>query len=424
MRDWLSAAATALVLITVYSASPSSALSALTSDDWKHLAYELADVTLSPELADEHFTYEQSVLKEGDYWVAPSSVTASDFSWPGGGGRSPSPGIYYDFLQQGHLPLSSNVAAVLGVKPAKLPDWTVLTRKERLQLFSTFNAPEHWLNSTPERPPLHLTLACQMAQHDMDKVDVLDQLLEAAFGDPETSYKLWIDQSAHHDWKSRFAKRYLRFILNYETLSFFEPWHEELSPGNGYIRAITGEKARKAIVAALKAMPDSLLMQRLKLSPAQVVNADRQEYVGTFGYGYSPFDGDSLAQLVKGSIATGQIWRWCRPYYFRVYGENRLIAEGIALAPEADATATYRLRVFHGHSGEGYTVYIANEAYGFHSTRQQRGEGVVEFWEVPAYVLDGLTYSVSLPNGRISKVVSADTEVVAPGEIDVKLRYE
>jgi len=418
-----SALAVLLALVTAFVLSTSAA-GADASHDWSKLARELAELKLSPELAAGYLAYEESVVKEGDYWVVPTSMRTTDFSWPGSGGRSPAPDSYYDLLQHGHLGLTPSVGGFLGVKPAELPAWKELTRQERLQLFSTFKAPESWLNSTPVRPPLHLTLAGQMAQHDMSSIGGLPELLECAFGDPETSYRLWVDRSAHHDWKLRFTRRYLRFILNHQTLGFFEPWHQEFSAGNGFIQEISGNEARTAILEGLKAMAPELLENRLSLSPAQASITEGRSEIGTVGYFNDAFRGERQATLVKGALAAGELWKWCRPYYFRVYGANRVVAEGIVLAPRPEAARTYRLRVLHGHSGEGYIVQIANEAYGFSRTGTREKEGMVDFWGVPAYVLDGLSYSVFSTDARIRKVVSADMVEVAPGEIEVTLHYQ
>jgi hypothetical protein len=310
--------------------------------DWAEVATEVQDCRLGADELGGYVALEELQFSKGLYWFAsPEECRLKLLPFyldDRFAGELPLD-LVYDVIQRGDIPLTRELAQLIGVKRNALPDWKELTRTERLQLFASFPAPERNMPLPMAHPPFALTLPGAMAAQELGAVDGLGGFLAVAFADPESTVRFDADHRMYSGgrWLPRFTKRYLRLIANQQTGGFFEPWHENFSPGNGYFIRIDRPEAIDALVDYCAVADRDLLLRRIAVHPPS--RAIKEPMGGTAGTMLWLRSVDPV-KVVRDALETGQLQEYVSFYYFRMYGSERVIAEGIVLAPTEQALTT------------------------------------------------------------------------------------
>ncbi len=299
--------------------------------DWTLFAVEVEQVKLGDRQISEFVSYEDAALRDAQFWVP----VPEDGKFPD---------TYYDLWQHGDIPLTDELAEALDIAKSELPDWKELSRAERLELFSTFISPERTLDPLNVYAPLCLSFPERMAENGVSRIGSLPELLELAFYSSGIPEYLLNDRrmfSARGRWEERFAKRYLRFIANQQTGGFFEPWHDEFSPGNALIFEITDASALDIVEREILEVNPEIVLSRVGKHP------------------HSELKPASQLESFLGDHPNGDRLRDRFAFYlFRLYGIEEVIGEGVVLAalPQAEPDV-FRIEAITGL--DAITVEVA-----------------------------------------------------------------
>jgi len=222
------------------------------------------------------------------------------------GGFSQQPGIteyYQDMVQYGWRPIRSQLKSIEGLPlDSPVKPYEQLTSRERALLSPTYTYQRYMGdNGSPgsDMLPFRLAFLCTNDQRVDERLDELDARAYARRLIGSEGYLGMIEARrafSREEGDRWLAKNFLVRVASPVSGRVFEPDHPEFSRGNGYIKRITDQSSVQQLE---KAVMD-----------AGVVELDNIYVQASPGHDWS-----ALKQI-----------EW---FYFRVFGEDSVIAEGI-----------------------------------------------------------------------------------------------